>query len=267
MKDYVIKHYEIHSEKLNSRKQSIRIIFISDFHNARFGGKWARLAADLKSLHADLILIGGDIVVGKPDHDMANTKKLLSILPKDVPVYAANGNHEYRLKIYPEVYGSMYGQYRKLLDQYHVFLLENESVSLQIHGTSLKISGYELPREYYQRFYRGGLPPEKLYEVFPEKKEDAYRILLAHYPKYFETYVSWKADLILSGHYHGGIVRLGGKYPVVGNDFTLFPKYAYGYYEKKQSVMLVSAGLGEHTIPLRLLNPRELVVADIKGKR
>ena len=132
MKDYVIKHYEIHSEKLNSRKQSIRIIFISDFHNARFGGKWARLAADLKSLHADLILIGGDIVVGKPDHDMANTKKLLSILPKDVPVYAANGNHEYRLKIYPEVYGSMYGQYRKLLDQYHVFLLENESVSLQI---------------------------------------------------------------------------------------------------------------------------------------
>ena len=91
--------------------------------------------------------------------------------------------------------------------------------------------------------------------------------MLAHYPKYFETYVSWKADLILSGHYHGGIVRLGGKYPVVGNDFTLFPKYAYGYYEKEQSVMLVSAGLGEHTIPLRLWNPRELVVADIKGKR
>lgn len=74
MKHYVIKHYEIHSEKLNSLKQSIRIIFISDFHNARFGSEWKRLAADLKSLHADLILIGGDTVVGKPDHDMTNTK-------------------------------------------------------------------------------------------------------------------------------------------------------------------------------------------------
>ncbi|MGI6011039.1 MAG: metallophosphoesterase [Ruminococcus sp.] len=267
MKRYVIKHYIIRSEKLNGSANSIRIVFISDFHNTSFGENLKKLKEDLEKLQADLILIGGDIVVGKPGEDMEQTKKLLSVLPAGVPVFAANGNHEYRLKIYPEVYGSMYQEYRKMLDRYHVTLLENESALTQIGGVSMAITGYELPREYYDRFYRGELPAERMSDALPMQDDTVYQILLAHYPKYFTTYVKWRPDLILSGHYHGGIIRLGEKYPVVGNDFTLFPRYGYGYFEKGRSSMIVSAGMGEHTIPLRLWNPRELVVADVEGKR
>ncbi|MGI6006895.1 MAG: metallophosphoesterase [Ruminococcus sp.] len=266
MKGYVVKYYRVSSEKLKNSVKRIRLIFISDFHNTFFGEKMEDLERDIQKLQADLILIGGDIVIGKPGADMEQTEKLLSILPKNTPVYAANGNHEYRLKIYPKVYGSMYEQYRNLLDRYKVTLLENKSAWITVKGTSLEISGYELPRQYYDRFYRGDLPSWELCGTLKKKDENAFQILLAHHPKYFKTYLTWKPDLILSGHYHGGIIRLGGKHPVIGNDFTLFPRYGYGYFEEEGSAMIVSAGLGEHTLPLRLWNPRELVVADIKGK-
>lgn len=267
MKKFIVKKYSVTSEKLNNSPDGIRIVFISDFHNTSFGENWTKLQRTLDLLGADLILLGGDIVVGKPGQSMEQTEKLLSILPEDVPVFAANGNHEYRLKIYPEVYDSMYEQYLKLLEQYKVTLLENKDVSVRIKDISLKIAGYELPRKYYDRFYRGILPKEELFSALPDKDDRAFCILLAHYPKYFETYIRWKPDLILSGHYHGGIIRLGGKHAVVGNDFTLFPKYGYGFFEKDHAAMIVSAGLGEHTLPLRLWNPRELVCVDIKGKR
>lgn len=243
--------------------KKLRIVFISDLHNVSFGDHNRILADKVKALCPDLVLIGGDIVIGKPGAPMDQAMVLLEALNGDVPVYAANGNHEYRLRIYPETYGTMYQSYREGLERCGVRLLENESVSINIRGMGIVINGYELPRQYYGRFYRGELPEEEIFQVFPERDDSSYQIFLAHDPKYFPTYVRWNPDLILAGHYHGGIVRLGRNRAVVGNDFTLFPQYGYGMYHKNNTTMIVSAGLGEHTLPVRIHNPRELVVIDI----
>ena len=97
-----------------------------------------------------------------------------------------------------------------------------------------------------------------------DKNEDRYTVLLAHNPDYFKKYSKWGADLTLSGHLHGGLVR----FPLLGGmaspGVRFFPKYSGGVYRKNIRHLIVSRGLGTHTIPLRLFDPGELVVIDFE---
>lgn len=93
-----------------------------------------------------------------------------------------------------------------------------------------------------------------------------YTILIAHNPVFFETYANWGAELIVSGHLHGGIIRLPLVGGVLSPQVSFFPKYDKGLFKKGSSVMAVSAGLGKHTIPVRLWNPAELLIINLKNK-
>ncbi len=263
MKKCVMKYYSLHSDKV-AAGQNLRLIFISDLHNTVIGDENIELLCKIRSLSPDVILLGGDLIVGRPGASMEQGLLFASRLTTIAPVIAANGNHEYRLFLYPETYGDMYDRYINYYKKFGILLLENASHTMTIDGMKLQIEGFDLPCFYYNRFYRGTLPHRLLADMLPPWEENTYRILLAHNPKYFSAYASFAPDLILSGHYHGGIVRTPGNRPLIGNDFTVFPKYGYGKFEKAGSTMLVSAGLGEHTIPLRIHNPREVVIADIR---
>lgn len=83
-------------------------------------------------------------------------------------------------------------------------------------------------------------------------------ILIAHNPDYFEEYAKWGADLVLSGHVHGGIMRIPFLGGVLAPSYRIFPKYDGGVFKEGKSVMLLGRGLGSHTIQLRFFNPAEL---------
>ena len=91
-----------------------------------------------------------------------------------------------------------------------------------------------------------------------------YQILLAHNPAYVPVYKEWGADLILSGHLHGGVMRIPGIGGVIGPDFTIFPKYSGDIYREGDATIVVSKGLGVHSIPVRLFNPAELIVLEME---
>ena len=93
--------------------------------------------------------------------------------------------------------------------------------------------------------------------------QPGFHVLLAHNPKYGNTYFSWGADLILSGHYHGGVLRLDQNHGLTCPPYLLFPPFCCGEFKKGKQHMIVSAGLGEHTIPVRIHNPRELVLINL----
>ena len=101
-----------------------------------------------------------------------------------------------------------------------------------------------------------------LEELIGTPSKAGIHILLAHNPKYGNTYLSWGADLILSGHYHGGILRFNENHGLTCPQYLLFPPYCCGRFQSGRSTMIISAGLGEHTIPIRLHNPRELLVIE-----
>ena len=101
-------------------------------------------------------------------------------------------------------------------------------------------------------------------ELMGKPDPEAINILLAHNPKYGRTYFRWGADLILSGHYHGGVLRFSRHVGAISSQFIPFPKYCCGDFYKNGKCMIVSAGLGEHTVPLRIHNPRELIFIEMK---
>jgi len=265
MKKAVAKYYQIKSDKVVLSEISIRIVFISDLHNISIGHRNEILLDKIDSLSPDLVLIGGDTIVGKPGVSMDVGLDFIKEVAKRHHVYAANGNHEYRLKIYPDTYKDMYNHYLETLQRAGVTLLSNQNVCLIINETPIVIHGLELNRSNYKRFNKQELSVAELSKYLGEIEADKFHILLAHNPYYGPTYMSWGADLTLSGHYHGGIVRLPQNKALIGNDFQIFPSYAYGRHKEDGRYLIASAGLGEHTIPVRVNNPRELVVVDIIG--
>ena len=106
---------------------------------------------------------------------------------------------------------------------------------------------------------------EKSYltKLLGEPREDACQILIAHTPQYFEAYAAWGADVVMSGHVHGGIMRLPVLGGVLSPNLTLFPKYDGGRFVCGKATMILSRGLGTHTIPVRVFNPGELVTVNI----
>ena len=106
---------------------------------------------------------------------------------------------------------------------------------------------------------------EALGELIGNANGDFFQILLAHNPVYMDTYKKWGADLVLSGHLHGGVVRIPGFRGVITPQFRLFPKYSGEFRSEDDTAIIVSKGLGTHTFHIRFLNPAEVVVVHIKS--
>jgi len=169
------------------------------------------------------------------------------------------------MRVHPQIYGDMYAAYMNPLRESGVHVLENEKAVFEKDGQQIVIYGFELDQKYYKKLGQVKFRQEDLDEALGVLDEAEYNILLAHNPVYFDAYARWGADLTLSGHLHGGIIRL----PLIGGLITpqarLFPKYDAGRFSIGDREMIVSRGLGTHTVNIRFYNPAELSVVRLKG--
>ncbi len=246
-------------------KKSCKAIVIADLHNKCYGKDNAVLLDAIKECNPDFILVVGDIPTAKKGKSLKTAISFMQELAKNYPIYYGNGNHEHRMKLYPETYGDMAERYEEGLQAAGIKRLVNENVFLPEAG--IRIFGSEIDPYYYKRFGVRYMEPEYLESILGKPGGDEYTVLIAHNPDYFPNYASWGADLVLSGHVHGGMVRVPfwGK-GVVSPNIRLFPKYDGGIFKRDKSVMLLSRGLGMHTIPVRLFNPGELLVVEFMPK-
>lgn len=266
---FKIERYHIANAKIPEAFSGVKILFLSDLHNTEYGEKNERLLEAIQKEAPDYILIGGDMLVGKPDTSFLPAASLIKKLAKEYPIYCANGNHEYRLKIYPEKYGeNTYKDYVNLLKKAGVHYLCNESIKIQRENEKITLTGVEIDAMYYERIKKVNMSEFYLPSILGRRKrkerEEEFCILLAHNPVYFPQYAKWGADLVLSGHVHGGIVRvpfLGG---VISPSLTLFPKYDAGRFKEGENEMILSPGLGVHSIPFRLLNMPKMQVITLE---
>lgn len=258
---FVVRNYHVKDKRIY---KNFRMVVLADLHNKRYGKHNEQLLKAIRECEPDLILVAGDIPTAKPKKKLDVAIEFMSELVKDFPVYYGNGNHEHRMKIYPETYGDMYEVYEKALREMGVKLLVNEHACLPEYG--ITIYGAEIDKYYYTRFGIRPMDQGYLKELLGKLEKDDYSILIAHNPDYFPKYAEWGADLVLSGHIHGGMVRIPflGK-GVVSPNVRFFPKYDGGEFHIGQSTMVLSRGLGMHTIPIRLFNPGEVVVIDFEN--
>ncbi len=253
--NFVTVEYTIESDKLD---REYTIVHLSDMHNKQYGKDNYKLIGAIKNIDPDYICVSGDMLTARPGKDYSSAVSLFSYI-RNYPVYYSLGNHEFRMKLYKDDYGEAFLEYTGELLKYGVNVLDNET--LDVDESSLSISGLSIKREYYKRF--GKLEMADGYvnqSVGNDFNDGRFHILLAHNPDYFESYADSGADLVLSGHVHGGIARLPFLGGVISPRLRLFPKYDGGRFEQSHSTMILSRGLGSHTLPIRFLNPGELVV-------
>ena len=264
-----VTHYTIESQKFKGFSRDLNLIFLSDLHNRVYGEKNEPLLQAIRNEKPDLILIGGDMLVGKEDASYDIALDFTSQLPEIAPVLYATGNHEQRMREKPEIYQAAYADYRQQLKDRGVLFLENGSCRIEAGTVLLEISGVELPSASYKKLkklpIRASDIAEYLHKDSVSVTEDSvYRILLAHNPAYMNAYKGWGADLILSGHLHGGVMRLPGIGGVITPQAFLFPKYSGEMTKEGEQTIIVSRGLGTHTINIRLFNQTEVVSICLK---
>ncbi len=255
LKNIEVTHINIESEK----KVNIRIALVSDLHNFNYKGK-KKLSLIILKEKVDVVCIPGDCVVAdkcRYENFLEFVKELQEI---NIPVIMSFGNHELKLK---KNFEDKFEDFQKKLEKFDVKVLDNSSIIFD----NVCFIGYTNPLKQYSKFkktYKLDLD-ELLLELQACPDREEYKILLAHNPIYFDVYQKWGADLVLSGHLHGGIVRL----PFVGGVLspqTFFRgKYDAGEYRINKSKMYVSRGLGVHSIPIRFMNRPEISIIEITG--
>lgn len=264
--NFRIYNYEVKTDKI---KGDMTFVLLADLHGYTYGPHNERLIKAIDDIMPDAILCAGDMMNATKEKGVVHVEEgehVLKELASRYPVFTANGNHEKKLKKYNKEFGNIYERYRESLKRAGVVYLENESALFP--GKNIRVSGLELELEYFRKFVKRQMEPELLEDKLGEIKEkdrNVFQILIAHNPQYFKEYADWGADLTVSGHVHGGIIRLPLLGGVISPAMALFPKYDGGRYRHDGKTMILSRGLGTHTIHVRLFNPAEISVIKIKG--
>jgi len=220
-------------------EQDITIVQVSDLHNQFFGLKQDTLLKHIEKADPDMIFVTGDIV------DSTHTSYPIAMdfirgAVKIAPVYYVTGNHEARLS--GEKLDSFYADMREegVIFMDDTYIETDEYIIAGLADTSL---GKSLP-----------------YEAFNNVKPV---ILLAHEPQYSAQYSALGADLVFTGHYHGGQIIIPGKGGVISPEFELFPDPYEGIFDCSGMTVVLSRGLGNSVVPVRINNYPELVVVKV----
>lgn len=267
---YLRSEYEkeqLSVERTVLKSQKIRkdrtLVFLSDLHEHRFGDGNERLLAAVDETAPDLVLVGGDMIFSKSRASTDAALELMEKLAGKYPVFCGNGNHENRLLWEPQVYGSAYEDYVGSLKRFGVKMLENRT---ERYGEDLAVTGIDLEPGVYRKFRPERLTEEEIEQKAGKASRERFQILLCHSPLYFSECRGWGADLTLSGHYHGGTIRLPYLGGVMTPQYQFFLPYCAGEFTEGERHMIVSRGLGTHSINIRLNNKPQLVVVDLKTK-
>ncbi len=245
----IVTHYTYENAKLPKDLEGYRIVQISDLHNASFGKENERLVSKIAELQPDMIVITGDVV----DSGHTNVEVALEFAGQSAalaPTYYITGNHENWLKAWEKAY--LLAELEKL----GVVCLEDELVQI-VHEESV--------------FALIGLNDESLmgntlHKVLEGADSGQVQILLAHEPQYLDNYAASGVDLVFSGHAHGGQFRLPFVGGLVAPGQGFFPEYTEGEHVKGSTTMIISRGLGNSVVPLRLFNLPEIVCVELSAK-
>lgn len=240
-------YYTYEADQLGVDLDCYRIVQISDLHNAKFGKNNQKLVDRIRECEPDMIVLTGDLV----DSNHTNVDRAVQFVDEIVkicPVYYVTGNHEYWLEKseYDELMDGLIGA--------GVVILDDQVVEISRGDAKFRLVGLD----------DKSLADGTLEALLSDEKE--FTVVLAHEPQYLARYAGTGVDLVLSGHAHGGQFRLPFVGGIVAPDQGFLPEYTAGEYYMDGTEMIVSRGLGNSVIPVRLFNYPEIVCVELVGK-
>lgn len=261
-------YYTYKAEQLGADLEGYRIVQISDLHNVKFGKNNQKLVDRIRECEPDMIVLTGDLV----DSNHTNVDRAVQFVDEIVkicPVYYVTGNHEYWLE------KSEYDELMDGLVSAGVVILDNQVVEISRGDAKFRLVGLD-DRSLADGTLEALLSDESIRNNQAEQKEEIadnedsgekeLTVVLAHEPQYLARYAGTGVDPVLSGHAHGGQFRLPFVGGIVAPDQGFLPEYTAGEYYMNGTEMIVSRGLGNSVIPVRLFNYPEIVCVDLVGK-
>ena len=248
--NFTVSFYQVRSEKVSD---NIRIIELADLHNKQYGENNSKLVEKIKTLRPDLIVYAGDMMTYKDD-DYSVLFNLSDQLSLIAPIYACYGNNELDQYLFRDK------SFTAELTGHNVRLLSNEAEDVEVGSTTVQliaisddVKQFDVVTNNAKKFIEALAPTTNC------------RICLTHYPELFKSkLLNYGIDVALTGHAHGGLIRVphfGGLYST-GEGF--FPDFTSGVVQVEDGAqVVVSRGLGDSGWIPRINNQPELVVVDI----
>lgn len=250
--------YRLSSDKIS---KPVKFVLLADLHDKEYGKGNAKLLKAIAEECPDAVLVAGDMLTAHEGRTDKVAEHLIARLAERYPVFYGIGNHEAKLGWGSKRYGQRYEAYMEDITAAGAKVLRNGF--LEMEECPIRIYGLDMEHIYYKRFARTPMADGYVEEKLGTLNDKYFNILLAHNPMYFDKYANWKPELVLSGHVHGGLVRLPFVGGVIAPNLQLFPQYDGGRFTKGGTTMLLSRGLGFHSVEFRMWNPGEVVVIEI----
>lgn len=229
-----------------------RIAVLGDLHSTFFGAENKTLLEAVQAQEPEYIFLVGDLLDAFRDVPEGYAAAAADALTAIAPTYYVTGNHEWAIGDIPEL--------KETLEARGVTVLSNQSVTLERGGDRVVLAGIDDPNGYADQ-----KSPEAVAAEVYAGYGDTFWMLLAHRNNYFpQQYSLLGADLVVSGHGHGGLIRLPFTDGLISTDRTLFPSYTAGLYEKNGSALFVTRGLGNSGPTFRLFNRPEVAVLTLR---
>lgn len=248
----------IQTDKLSKEFNGFRIAHVSDYHNRNNPSFDEKIFQSLEEAKPDIIVLTGDLV-DKSHTDVDVALSFASRLLSVAPVYYVLGNHEANIWCSDNI---LMDDMLKTLQLMGVVLLRNSHTEIAISDdVSFNLFGLDEPY-----FYTDARGVESVTTDFCENFEindDEYNVLLAHHPERLKVYAEYNFDLVFSGHAHAGQFRIFNQ-GIFAPDQGLLPEYTSGLYEKGNTKLILSRGLGNSVFPFRIFNQSHLIVTEFK---
>lgn len=238
--------YHYSNPKIPSSFDGFRIVQISDFHLKEFGKKEDILISAIEKCQPDTIVITGDLI-DENHQDLSPLEDLLLGIHTLAPVYYVSGNHEFD----PGT-AVQYQTMLSLFEKYGITNLDDSQTFLCKNEEKICLTG---------SMWRSDLVGEYL----PVANQEYFNILLYHGSNYFSLLSNFGYDLLLSGHIHGGIIRIPFFGGLFSNEGNLFPEYDAGVFTSGSFTMISLRGLGDSRVP-RFYNRPELVCVTLHSR-
>lgn len=245
-------------EDLPKSFDGYRIVQVSDLHNNVYGAGQSYLLSKIREARPDIIVITGDLI-DRNTKNVDNAMQFINGAVEIAPVFYVTGNHEASV-------GKQYKELALRMNEAGVTFLDNEAVSVISEEDVITLAGVRDPAFDWSK-PDAKIVDDEIKTALAEVSDTQVTILLSHRPELIKTYSENNIDLVLTGHAHGGQVRLPFIGPIYSPSQGLFPKYTSGIYEEGGTKMYVSRGIGNGIAPLRFNDGPELAVIVLSKER
>lgn len=253
----LVTDYTVSDARIPESFDGVKIVQLSDVHDAEFGEEQAELVEAVRKEKPDYIFLTGDFIDSNR-YDLERSMAMIPGLTGIAEVFYVTGNHEVAVNEVDTITSA--------LSEAGVHVLRNEAMVVGAGDSRIAIAGIDDPLTGVATEGETPFTRHAVEQATAAVPEGMFTMLLAHRPEQFDTYADMGIPLVFAGHAHGGQIRIPFVGGLIAPGQGWFPELTSGIHEAGETQLVISRGLGNSQIPLRIFNTPEIVSVTLQSE-